>query len=209
MRIAPETATRRGQGHPRFAVRPYPKEWERSFALRSGRKVFVRPVRPEDEELFLEFLKHVSDEDLRLRFFAPIREFSHAFLAKLIQIDYARAIAFVALDAGTGEMIGVVRLHADANHETGEYAILLRSDLKGQGLGWELMRLTIEWARADGLSVIEGQVLRENTVMLDMARALGFKIRSDRSDHDLQIVTLRLEDAAIQRDTCDRSTPQG
>ena len=184
VRIAPETATRRGQGHPRFAVRPYPKEWERSFALRNGRNVFVRPVRPDDEELFLEFLKRVSAEDLRLRFFAPIREFSHAFLAKLIQIDYARAIAFVALDAGTGEMIGVVRLHADANHETGEYAILLRSDLKGQGLGWELMRLTIEWARADGLSVIEGQVLRENTVMLDMARALGFKIRSDRSDHD-------------------------
>ena len=201
VRIAPETATRRGQGHPRFAVRPYPKEWERSFALRNGRNVFVRPVRPDDEELFLEFLKRVSAEDLRLRFFAPIREFSHAFLAKLIQIDYARAIAFVALDAGTGEMIGVVRLHADANHETGEYAILLRSDLKGQGLGWELMRLTIEWARADGLSVVEGQVLRENTVMLDMARALGFKIRSDRSDHDLQIVTLRLEDAAIQRDT--------
>ena len=209
VRIAPETATRRGQGHPRFAVRPYPKEWERSFALRNGRNVFVRPVRPEDEELFLEFLKRVSAEDLRLRFFAPIREFSHAFLAKLIQIDYARAIAFVALDAGTGEMIGVVRLHADANHETGEYAILLRSDLKGQGLGWELMRLIIEWARADGLSVVEGQVLRENTVMLDMARALGFKIRSDRSDHDMQIVTLRLEDAAIQRDTSDRSTPEG
>ena len=83
----------------------------------------------------------------------------------------------------------------------GEYAILLRSDLKGQGLGWELMRLIIEWARADGLRVIEGQVLRENTAMLDMACALGFKIRTDGSDHDLQIVTLRLEDAAIQRDT--------
>src|SRR5829696_6486965 len=93
-------------------------------------------------------------------------------------------------------MMGVVRLHADANHETGEYAILLRSDLKGRGLGWELMRLMIEWARADGLSVIEGQVLRENAVMLDMARALGFEICSDESDRDLQIVTLRLEDAA-------------
>ena len=66
-----------------------------------------------------------------------------------------------------------MRLHADANHETAEYAILLRSDLKGLGLGWELMQLIIEWAKADGLSVIEGQVLRENTVMLDMCRALG------------------------------------
>lgn len=190
VRVAPETQARRGAGHPRFAVRPYPKEWERNLTLKDGRRVFVRPVRPEDEGLFIEFLKHVSDEDLRLRFFAPIREFSHAFLAKLIQIDYARAVAFVALDAATAEMIGVVRIHADANHETGEYAILLRSDLKGQGLGWELMQLMIEWAKADGLRVVEGQVLRENTVMLDLCRNLGFDIRTDPGDSEMKIVKL-------------------
>src|SRR3712207_9402297 len=88
-------------------------------------------------------------------------------------------------DAATGGMLGVVRLHADANHETGEYAILMRSDLKGLGLGWELMRLMIEWARAEGLRVVEGQVLRENTVMLDMCRRLGFTIRSDPGDPDI------------------------
>jgi acetyltransferase len=181
---------RKGRGHPRFAVRPYPREWERTIGMRDGRQAFVRPVRPEDEELFVAFLKRVTDEDLRLRFFAPVRDFSHAFLARLVQIDYARAIAFVALDPGTGEMMGVVRLHADANHETGEYAILLRSDLKGIGLGWELMRLMIEWAKADGLSTVEGQVLRENTVMLDICRGLGFATRSDPGDPDVRIVTL-------------------
>jgi acetyltransferase len=181
---------RKGRGHPRFAVRPYPREWERTVTIRDGREVFVRPVRPEDEELFVEFLKRVTDEDLRLRFFAPVRDFSHAFLARLIQIDYARAIAFVALDPGTGEMMGVVRLHADANHETGEYAILLRSDLKGLGLGWELMRLMIEWAKAEGLSTVEGQVLRENTIMLDICRGLGFVTRPDPGDPDIRIVTL-------------------
>jgi acetyltransferase len=190
VRVAPETSAKRACGHSRFAVRPYPKEWERHLTLKDGRRVFVRPVRPEDEGLFLEFLKHVSDEDLRLRFFAPMREFSHAFLAKLIQIDYARAIAFVAVDEASGEMLGVVRLHSDANHETAEYAILRRSDLKGLGLGWELMQLIIEWAKADGLSVIEGQVLRENTVMLDMCRALGFEIRSDPGDAEIKIVRL-------------------
>jgi acetyltransferase len=192
--VAPEPA-RRGQGHPRFAVRPYPKEWERSVTARDGRRVFVRPVRPEDEGLFLDFLGKVTNEDLRLRFFAPIRDFSHAFLARLIQIDYARAIAFVALDAESGAMMGVVRLHADANGETGEYAILMRSDLKGLGLGWELMRLMIEWARAEGLKVVEGQVLRENTVMLDMCRRLGFAIRGDPDDRDIQIVTLPVKGA--------------
>jgi len=181
---------RKGSGHPRFAVRPYPKDWEREIAVRDGRRAFVRPVRPEDEDLFVEFFRHVSDEDLRLRFFAPIREFSHSFLARLIQIDYARAIAFVAIDPSSGEMMGAVRLHADANHDTGEYAILVRSDLKGIGLGWELMRLMIEWARVEGLREVQGQVLRENRTMLDMCRALGFGLRADPDDPDITIVTL-------------------
>ncbi len=147
-------------------------------------------MRPDDESKFLEFFKRVTQEDLRLRFFAPVRDFNHVFLARLTQLDYARAIAFVAFDTETGEMLGAVRLHADANHETGEYGILLRSDLKGLGLGWDLMRLMIEWAKADGLRVVEGQVLRENTTMLDMCRRLGFSIRNDPDDVDLLIVTL-------------------
>jgi acetyltransferase len=190
--VAP-AETRRGSGHPRFAVRPYPKEWERRFEL-PGHRVFVRPVRPEDEPLFVEFFKHVTVEDLRLRFFAPVKDFSHAFIARLIQIDYARSIAFMAVDEATGEMMGAVRLHADANNETGEYAILLRSDLKGIGLGWRLMQLMIEWARHEGLQHVEGQVLRENLVMLEMCAALGFEIRSDRDDPDLKVVRLAVAD---------------
>ncbi|WP_230531235.1 bifunctional acetate--CoA ligase family protein/GNAT family N-acetyltransferase [Microvirga roseola] len=186
--VAPET--RKGRGHPRFAVRPYPKEWERTIALRNGRKAVVRPVRPEDEEEFRRFFERITPEDLRLRFFAPVRDFSHTFLARLTQLDYARAIAFVAFGADSGEMMGAVRLHADANHETGEYGILMRSDLKGLGLGWELMCLMIEWAKVEGLREIEGQVLRENTTMLEMCRNLGFSIRVDPDDPEVRVVTL-------------------
>jgi acetyltransferase len=191
--VAP-AETRRGSGHPRFAVRPYPKEWERRFDLPNDRWVFVRPVRPEDEPLFVEFFKHVTPEDLRLRFFAPVKDFSHSFIARLIQIDYARSIAFVAIDEATGEMMGAVRLHADANNEAGEYAILLRSDLKGIGLGWRLMQLMIEWARHEGLNHVEGQVLRENVVMLEMCAGLGFEIRADRDDPDIKMVRLAVAD---------------
>ena len=148
----------------------------------------MRPVRPEDEGAFLRFFGQVTHEDLRLRFFAPVRDFNHAFLARLTQLDYGRAIAFVAFDGE--DMMGAVRLHADADHETGEYAILLRSDLKGLGLGWALMRLMIEWAKADGIRSVEGQVLRENTTMLAMCRSLGFSVRADPDDPDLRLVTL-------------------
>jgi acetyltransferase len=194
--VAPVAAgDRKGRGHPRFAIRPYPKEWEREVTLASGRAVFMRPMRPEDEGLVRAFLDQVTPEDLRLRFFAPIRIFSHAFVAKLIQLDYARAIAFAAIDAATRAMVGAVRLHADANRETGEFGILVRSDLKGVGIGWELMRMIIEWGRVEGLRVIEGQVLRENATMLDMCRRLGFAIRSDPHDPDVKIVTLAIAGA--------------
>jgi acetyltransferase len=83
-------------GHPRFAIRPYPKEWERHATLRDGTALLMRPVRPEDERLYGPFLAAVSREDLRLRFFAPVKDFSHAFIARFTQIDYARAMASCA-----------------------------------------------------------------------------------------------------------------
>jgi len=191
--IAPLTRERPGRGHPRFAVRPYPKEWERTIRFGDGRETFVRPVRPDDEAPMRAFFTKVTMEDVRLRFFAPVREFSREFIARLTQIDYARAIALLAIDPASGEMLGAVRLHADANFDTGEYAILVRSDLKGRGLGWTLMQIIIEYAHWLGLKTIEGQVLRENTTMLAMCRDLGFSIKEDPEDRDVCLVTLPVE----------------
>jgi acetyltransferase len=90
-------------------------------------------------------------------------------------------------------MLGVIRLHADANYDSGEYAVLVRSDLKGRGLGFLLMQMIIEYARAEGLRTIEGQVLSENTVMLAMCRQLGFDIAPDPRDPDTYVVRLAME----------------
>jgi acetyltransferase len=191
--IAPLEAQRRGRlGHPRFAIRPYPKEWERVITLSDGKAVLVRPIRPEDERLYPAFFTAVTAEDLRLRFFAPVKDFSHAFIARFTQIDYARAMAFVAIDQDTGALLGVVRLHANADYDSGEYAILLRSDLKGHGLGWRLMQMIIEYARAEGLRAIEGQVLQDNRTMLQMCRDLGFAVGTDPTDPQLCAVKLTL-----------------
>src|SRR5262245_46690752 len=189
--VAAVEAARRGPpSHPRFAIRPYPKEWERHTELRDGTKILVRPLRPEDEPLYGPFLAAVTQQDLRLRFFAPVKEFGHTFVARFTQIDYARAMAFIAIEESSGMMLGVVRLHADANYERGEYANLVRSDLKGRGLGYLLMQMIIEYARTEGLGIIEGQVLAENTAMLAMCRELGFSISPDPNDPDTCIVKL-------------------
>ena len=181
-------------GTSRLAIAPYPKEWEQTLLVKDERSVFVRPVRPDDEDMFRTFFEQVTPEDLRLRFFAPVREFSHKFLAQLTQLDYSRAMAFAALDPETGEMLGVVRLHADPNHETGEYAVIVRSDLKGTGLGWALMKLIIRYARADGIETVKGEVLKENTSMLAVCGALGFAISTSPDDNGVAVVTLKVAD---------------
>jgi acetyltransferase len=182
----------RGSGPANFAVRPYPSQWQRHIEVKDGWRVFVRPIRPEDEPLIHEMLKHITMQDLRLRFFAPMKEFSHEFIARLTQLDYARAMAFVAFDEATDELVGVVRIHSDSIYESGEYAILLRSDLKGRGLGWALMQMIIEYAKSEGLKAIAGDVLTENTVMLAMCRSLGFEVKPDPVEHDICNVRLAL-----------------
>jgi acetyltransferase len=189
--VAPVEPTLR-RGHPRMAIRPYPKEWVRRLTFGYNVPMLIRPVRPEDEPKFVTFLEHVIGEDLRLRFFAPIKEFGHVFIARLTQIDYERAMAFIAVDEASGDMLGIVRLHSDADYVAGEYAILVRSDLKGRGLGWQLMRLIIEYARSEGLRRIEGQVLAENQQMIEMCRHLGFSVTRDPDDLGVFKVALEL-----------------
>ena len=188
--ITPVKRLHKGRGHPRFAIFPYPNEWERTIDLSDGGKAFIRPVRPEDDGLFRAFFARVTDDDLRLRFFQSVKHFSHEFIARLTQLDYARSIALVAIDPKTGEMLGAVRLHADADYNRGEYGILIRSDLKGHGIGWKLMQIMIEYARWLGLKVIEGQVLRENRTMLAMCESLGFTVKLDPDDPTLMNVSL-------------------
>ena len=174
-------------------TRPYPSQWERHLVLGDDWKIFVRPIRVDDEPLILYLLQHVSKEDLRLRFFDSIKEFSHPFLVRLTQLDYARAMAFVAFDEASLDILGVVRVHSDAVGETGEYAILLRSDLKGRGLGWALMQMIIEYSKSRGLKRIVGQILQENSVMLKMCRELGFEVKTNREDLGIYEVTLVLD----------------
>jgi RimJ/RimL family protein N-acetyltransferase len=175
------------------AFRSDDPQWQRHLVLGDGWRIFVRPIRPDDDIRFRDLLAHVSKEDLRLRFFDSIKEFSHQFIASLTQLDYARAMAFVAIDESSHQTLGVVRLHTDMDHAAGEYAILLRSDLKGRGLGWALMQLMIEYAKFEGLRCINGQILQENSVMLKMCRELGFKVKIDAEDRGVYDVTLEFE----------------
>lgn len=176
-----------------LSIRPYPTDWEVRFEMADGRRVHIRPIRPDDERRYGDFFRSLSPDDLRMRFFVPVKELSHALVARLTQIDYAREMAFVALAETTGDLLGVVRFGADPDYKSGEFAVLVRSPLKGKGLGWRLMRHLIDYAAAEGLEELHGTVLSENTTMLQMCRELGFTVASDPDDPAVQNVRLRLK----------------
>jgi RimJ/RimL family protein N-acetyltransferase len=147
--------------------------------IRGGERVLIRRARPEDVALYRDFLGDVSAEDLRLRFFAHVAELSTAEGEKLSHLDYSHEMALVALDEDTGRMLGLVRLKDELDEETAEFAILVRSRLKGHGLGWLLMQRVIDYAREKGLRRVYGDVLAENTTMLQMCAELGFHVVED------------------------------
>ena len=182
------------QANPRvpMAIRPYPSEWETEAQIEPIGAICIRPIRPEDERLYGDFFAHVTQDDQRLRFFSAAPRLSHRFLATLTQIDYAREMAFVAIARQSGALIGVVRVVADPDYTRGEYAILLRSDLKGHGLGWRLMQHLIAYARSEKLAELHGSVLTGNTTMLQMCRELGFSIEREPGDEGVRRVILSL-----------------
>ncbi|TGQ31429.1 bifunctional acetate--CoA ligase family protein/GNAT family N-acetyltransferase [Mesorhizobium sp. M00.F.Ca.ET.216.01.1.1] len=188
--IEPERVEEPGP-NPALAIRPYPSGWDRKFSA-NGARFHIRPIKPADIALYPEFLARISPDDLRLRFLSPRKNFSDQMLKRLTQLDYDRDMAFVALDQSTGALAGVSRLSCDPDHTTAEYALLVRTDLQGHGLGWELLRQIVDYAKADRISRIEGIMLTENIRMLAMCREFGFSIAHHPSQAGLSLARLDL-----------------
>ena len=164
----------------RLAIRPYPRELETRVEFAKIGALRLRPVRPEDEPAFHRAFERLSPEDIRMRFFAPLRRLSHEMAARLTQIDYDREMAFVLetlpADDARAEICGVVRLACDPDGKRGEFAVIIRSDLKGHGLGAFLMRRIIDYARARGVEELFGDILQENAAMRRLCLDLGFTL---------------------------------
>ncbi len=165
-------------GAARLAIRPYPKELEEIVFLSSGRKILLRPIRPEDEPAHQAFVGHLAPEDIYFRFFTAAYTFDHVRLARFTQIDYDREMAFIATalnEQGVAETLGVIRAISDVDNVTAEFAIVVRSDLKGQGLGKLLMDKIIRYSRTHGTQRLVAEVLPQNTAMLELANQAGFR----------------------------------
>ena len=174
-----------------LAIRPYPKELEEPFVLRNQRAVLLRPIRPEDELTLLAFDNSQSKEDRYKRYFAELPQFSHEQMARLAQLDYAREMAFIAVADNSQqqeEILGVVRVQIDPDNIQAEFAMAVRSELKGIGLGARLLQKMIDYCRSQGLQEIKGCTMLENSGMANLARKLGFTVKFNRDDGLLDMV---------------------
>ena len=180
----------------RMAICAYPTELEEPITLPDGRTMLLRPVRPEDEPAFQDVFSSLSAEAIRFRFLHAKKILPHTEAARLTQIDYDREMALVlsGKDAsGKPEIYGSVRVTADPDNEDAEFAILLRGDMTGLGLGPMMMRRIIEYARRRGIRRLHGDVLDDNRPMLQVCKALGFKQKRDLDDPGVVRVGLELE----------------
>ncbi|HSE77410.1 MAG TPA: GNAT family N-acetyltransferase, partial [Alphaproteobacteria bacterium] len=182
----------------RLAIRPYPRELETRVEFAKLGAMRLRPVRPEDEPAFHRAFERLSPEDVRMRFFAPLRRLSHEMAARLTQIDYDREMAFVLetlpADGARAEICGVVRLACDPDGKRGEFAVIVRSDLKGHGLGAFLMRQIIDYARARGVEELFGDILHENAAMRRLCLDLGFTLEELPETSAILRATLELQE---------------
>jgi acetyl-CoA synthetase (ADP-forming)/acetyltransferase len=174
-----------------MAIRPYPQELEQEIQWQ-GAPLLLRPIRPEDAPAHVRFFSQLDPDDVRLRFFSAMKELPPTQLARLTQIDYDRAMAFIATRTGADgqpETLGVVRAVADPDNQKAEFAIIVRSDLKGKGLGNILFQKLLDYFRSRGTREITGEALSENIGMQQLMRRFGGTVTASR---EAGMVDLRL-----------------
>ena len=168
---------------PRPAIRPYPSQYVMPWTTKDGTPVLIRPIRPEDEPLLINFHRTLSEQSVQFRYFNTIKLSQRVTHARLIRVcfnDYDREMALVIehRDPKTQEpaILGVGRLSKLPGGHDSEFAILVSDQWQGQGLGFELLRRLVQIGRDEGLDRIGADILSANGSMQGVARKLGFSI---------------------------------
>jgi acetyltransferase len=193
-----------------MAIHPYPTGLDRRIELTGGVVATIRPIRPEDAQIERDFVHRLSEQSRFLRFMFGLHDLSPAMLSRFTQIDYDRELALVVVTqtpTGAEQQIGVARYITLPDETTCEFAIVVSDEWQGRGVARQLFQRLIEVARERRLEVMTGITLRENTRMLDLARAFGFTLRADSDEPELTRMTLPLQQPPAL--TPPRSAAQG
>ena len=186
-RIALHDPQTREADLPKPAIRPYPAEYVTTTKI-GAVEVTIRPIRPEDEPLMVEFHKTLSDRSVYLRYFGILsleKRIMHERLRRACFIDYDREMALVAdlkNRDGTHQILGVGRLIKEHGTDEAEFAILVSDPWQGKGLGSELLKLLVQIGRKERLLRIVGHISAENTTMKTVSEQVGFSLHFDKAE---------------------------
>jgi len=177
--------------HEHLIITPYPKKYTLKWKIRNGKRVLLRPIKPEDENLLRELFNSLSEESMRYRFFQVIREMSHETMTRYCNIDYSREIAIIAeTQVKKKKIVGVARMILQPDRRKGEFAVVVADKWQGLGLGSKLVKQIIEVSKDMGLDTLSADVLTSNRKMLNLCKRKGFDLKI--SDEETQKATLKL-----------------
>jgi acetyltransferase len=164
--------------HEHLVISPYPKRYETLWKLRDGRTILLRPIKPEDEPLWLEMFQNFSEESIRYRFFHLIKDTPHEMRVRYCNIDYDREMAIVAelTEDGKRKILGVVRVPIEPDKKTGEIAVIVADPWQGLGLGSKMVDYMIEICKDKNLETIYSFMLRDNYRIINLMKKMGFAI---------------------------------
>jgi acetyltransferase len=180
------------------AIRPYPAQYVSDWTMQDGERVTIRPIRPEDEPLMIEFHKKLSERSVYLRYFQPLKltqRTAHERLTRICFIDYDREMALVVerkTRDGKPDIIAVGRLSKIHGRPEAELAALVQDELQGKGLGVELYRRLIQVARDQNLKMVHSNMLGENKEMQHLCKRLGFHLSAPDLEDNLVLAELTL-----------------
>ncbi|MGQ9550809.1 MAG: acetate--CoA ligase alpha subunit [Candidatus Bathycorpusculaceae bacterium] len=197
-----ERVFRKLEPHQHLVISPYPKKYETLWKLRDGRTVLLRPIKPEDEPLWLEMFQNFSEESIRYRFFQILKDTPHEVRVRYCNIDYDREIAIVAetSEEGRRKILGVTRLSIDPDGKSGEIAFILVDKWQGLGLGTKMVDYVIEIAKDIGIETIYAIMLPDNYRAVNLTRKMGFKIEHLEDGTVKGILDLTEEEPSVQHE---------
>jgi acetyltransferase len=186
--------------HQHLVITPYPKKYETLWKLRDGRTVLLRPIKPEDEPLWLEMFQNFSEESIRYRFFQIIKDTPHEVRVRYCNIDYDREIAIVAelTENGQRKILGVVRVSLEPDAKNGEIAFIVADPWQGLGLGTKMVDYVFEICRDMKLETIYAIMLPDNLRAINLMQKMGFNIQHLDDGTVKAILNLKEEETNCQ-----------
>jgi len=186
--------------HQHLVISPYPKKYETLWKLRDGRTVLLRPIKPEDEPLWLEMFQNFSEESIRYRFFQIIKDTPHEVRVRYCNIDYDREIAIVAElnEEGNRRILGVVRVSLEPDRKTGEIAFIIADPWQGLGLGTKMVDYTIEVCKDMGIETIYAIMLPDNQRAINLTKKMGFTLKYQEEGTVKGVLNLKEEEMPMK-----------